>query len=313
MTTKKRVLLVVGGAQSNELGSGDTARPTISGPYGNPIKDPIAPNGSTAGSMWPTLAGLAGQRGVWLCVHNAAVGSTSIVDSWVGGCRAWASSMIVTRGSYALSGGGMWRCALAAGAVSASTVAPTGTTDTTGADSVPWIYLGTPTAGDVDGAVFASGSARFDPNGYCAAAAAALSRPGFDVKVSYQSIGQGDKTLSTSRGRYSQGLQNYALYMMSQGADLAMIGFTCWGNTAGLTAYYDSTLVPGWRDALAALAGNPKVVAGANLYEELGTLPLVGQNETTPGVFSADNLHMNNQALKLAAARVDLRMQALGL
>lgn len=313
--TAKRVLIVVDG-QSNELGSSEW--PGVSGPYGNPIKDPIRPN-LGAGSRWPHLASLMGARNVWLTVHNSAVGSTSVVDSWVGGCRTWANNMVVARGSYLLSGGGLWKCNLGAAAVAASTVAPTGTSNTTGADSIPWLYVGTPAAGDVDGAVYAMGSARFDPNGYCAAAVAGFAVTGYDEKILSLAIGQGDKTLSTSRSRFSQGLQNVALHALANGADKALIGFTCWGNTAGLTAYYDSTLVPGWQDALAALAGNSRVFRGPNLYAELGALPLVagtggaGGGVSTPGILAADNLHMNLAAQKLAAEREDYWLQLAGV
>ncbi len=318
VATQKRVRLCLYG-QSNELGSAEG--PIISGPFGNPLKDPIGPNNGP-GSRWPHLAGLMGQRGVWLSVHNSAVGSTSIVDSWVGGCRAWANNMIVTRGSYLLSSGGFWRCNLAAGSVAASTAQPTGTSNVTGADSIPWVYVGLPTVEDVDGAVYAMGSARFDPNGYCAAAVAAFAAPGFDIKAAYIAIGQGDKTLTTSQARFAKGLQNAAAHAIASGADRVLMGFTCWGKTAGLTAYYDSTLVPGWQDALAALQAQfpGKVYRASNLYAELPLSTRIEVAGTTgagggvgvPGILTTDKLHMNAEMQKLAAALDDPYFLAAG-
>jgi hypothetical protein len=310
MTTQKRVHLVVSGSQSNEAGPGE--RITISGPYGNPIRDPIAPKGNS-GSMWPELASLCGLRDVWLSVSNCAHGATSIVESWVGGCRQWANGLRVLRGSYVLSGGGLWKSNVADGTVGTCANAPTGTADVTGADGVPWIYVGVPTAADVDGAVYQAGSPRFDPNGYCGVATARLGYTGFDLTMVYQSIGQGDRTVSTSRERFSLGLQSHARHMLASGAGMVMMGFTCSGNAPGLNDYFTSTLVPGWRDALAALSGESRVVQGPNLFEELGVLPGVDQFSSTPGIFNSDTVHMNNAALKLGAGLINLRMQALGL
>lgn len=303
-----RLALVVVG-QSNEVGNGDTASITYSGPVGNAMRDPVAPNGSTAGSMWPTLAGLCAARDVYLYVHNAAVGGTSLVDSWCGGLRTWVSSMLVIRGSYALSGGNVYKCTVTQGTVGVSTTVPA---VGTGADGIPWVLARAAIAEDVDGAVYASGSALFDPNGYFATAALGFGFSGYANKIAYVALGQTDKTLSTSRARFSTAHQNCASYLIAHGAQKVLLGFTCWGNTGGLTAYYDSTLVPGLQDALTAMAGNPKIMSGANLYAELGAQNLVGQANTAPGIFSADNVHMNNPLLKLAAARVDLRLAAAG-
>lgn len=279
--------------QSNESGSGD--EPMSNTGLGAPLRDLFG-----SGSMWPRLSQLAGDIGVWLGVSNTAQGGTSATDGWCGRCRAWQSGMIVTRGSYALSGGTVYKCQLAAGLVSASTVTPAAGT---GADSVPWIVARTATVEDVDGYVYASGSALFDPNGYLAACGNGIGNAApasWDLRGALISIGQGDRTVGTTRAQYAAALTNATQYLLTRGAQFVAVGFTCYGATAGLTAWYDAELVPGRADALAAMAGDKRVFAGANIYAELGVLPVSPANKATPGLKS-DQLHMNNAALVLAA------------
>lgn len=292
----KRVLLIIGPGQSNEVGSGE--EPDCNSGIGAPVRDPCTPNGRAATSMWPYLAELAGNQNVWLGVRNHAFGATAAADSWVGRCRSWISGQIVTRGSYSLNGGNIFKCASAAGNVYTSTAAPAAGT---GADGVTWTLARVASAEDVDGAVYTSSSALFDPNGYLAACAASLSSAvGWDIKCCLISIGQSDKTLSVSRSQYSTALINATNYLIGSGADKVAIGFTCYGAAAGLTAWYDSDLVPGWGDAIASFTGNSKVFAGANLYQLLGALPVSPAVKTTPGLKS-DQLHMNNSAYALAS------------
>lgn len=294
----KRVLIVVGPGQSNEAGSGEEV--DCNDGYGAPLRDPCGPNGSSATrSLWPELARLAGNRVVWLGVRNHAVSATNAADSWVGRCRAWASSMIVGRGSYVLYLGNVFKCAIAASTVSVSTTAPA---VGTGADSIPWTLARVAIAEDVDGAVYTSSSALFDPNGYLATCAASFSAAvGWDTKLALISIGQGDKTLSVSRAQYANALKNATSYLLANGADKVAIGFTCTGNTAGLTAWYDSDLVPGWSDALAYFASDPRVITGANIYAVMPSLPTSPAIKTTPGI-KADFLHMNNAAMAIASS-----------
>lgn len=298
-TTKKRVLVVAGApGQSNELGSGVWQSQTPAN--GCPLKDPVLPNGGTSRSMWPHLSEKLGQRGVWAEVINSGVGSTSAAKSWTGQILTWASGMVVTRGSYVLSAGALWRCGLAAGTVSASTVAPTGTADTTGADSVPWVYLAAPLGYEINGYVLKDGDTHFDPNGYFATAlAAANARTGtYDEKWVLVSIGQGDKTVGTVRADYKQALINSTDYWRTRGFKVA-IGFTCYGATSGLDAWYTSDLLPGLADAITNYAGNANVITGANLRTALGVLPTTPA-QGAPGIKS-DLLHMNDEALALAS------------
>lgn len=299
ITTTKRVLVVAGApGQSNELGSGVWISQTPAN--GCPLKDPVGPNGGTQRSMWPHFSEKMGQRGVWAEVINSGVGSTSAAKSWTGQILTWTSNMVVTRGSYVLSDGKLWRCNLAAGTAVASTVAPVGSANTTGADTVPWVHLGAPLAYEVNGYVLKDGDARFDPNGYFAAAlAAANARTGaYAEKWVLVSIGQGDKTVSTVRADYKQALINATDYWLARGFKVAL-GFTCYGATTGLDAWYTSDLLPGYSDALAHFAGNANVKAGANLRSALGVLPTTPA-QGLPGLKS-DLLHMNDEALALGS------------
>lgn len=297
--TTKRVLMLVGPGQSNTAGAGD--EPDANMAAGCPVRDPVGPNGSALRSMWPRLAALAGQHGTWLSIWNGAVGSTSGADTWCGRCRAWFSGIVVYNGSYILSGGNVYKCTATTGSVPiACTVAPA---VGTGADGATWVLSRAAVAEDTDGHVYDMSSALFDPMGYFAnttAGIAAHSNATWDLKIGLISIGQGDKTMGVTLAQYSQAMQNAALKLIAAGLDRVYIGFTCYGATAGLTAWYDTHLVPGRDDALAALSGNAKVRAGANLYAALGTLPVTPALRETPGLKS-DNLHMNNAALALAS------------
>lgn len=299
MGIRKRVIAAIIG-QSNEVGSGESASFTTG--LGCPLRDPVKPNGSSLRSMWPRLAELMGDQGVWLNFYNVGVGSTSLAKQWVGQPQAWQSGLLASAGSMVLSGGGVWKCGLAAGSVVASTVAPTGTANTTGADSIPWSYLGAPTASDIAGRVLADGDAHFDPNGWLTGAYAGLSTAtGFDEKWAFISIGQGDKTFGTVRADYAQALINTTNYFLTRSVKVA-IGFTCYGTTSGLEAWYQSDLLPGWSDAVASFTGNPNVIVGANLRNALGVLAVQsGTFSPVPGLKS-DQLHMNDAAYLLASA-----------
>ncbi|MCZ9884165.1 hypothetical protein [Arthrobacter sp. B2a2-09] len=297
--TNKRALVVAGApGQSNELGSGVWLSQTPTN--GCPLRDPVLPNGGTSRSMWPHFSEKMGQLGVWTEVINSGVGSTSAAKSWTGQILTWTNGMVVTRGSYVLSSGSLWRCNLAAGLASASTNAPTGAADVTGADAVPWVYLGAPLGYEVNGYVLKDGDTHFDPNGYFAAAsAAAAARTGtYADKWVLISIGQGDKTVGTVRADYKQALINSTNYWLARGFKVA-IGFTCYGATAGLDAWYTSDLLPGLADAIAFFNGNANVVTGANLRTALGVLPTTPA-QGVPGIKS-DLLHMNDEALALAS------------
>lgn len=286
----RRIAAIVG--QSNEVGSGVVTDFTPA--FGYPMRDPVAPNGSTLRSMWPCLSDLMGRRGILLRVHNSGVGATSSAHSWCGYIRTWVTSMLVLKGSYVLSGGKTWLCTLASTTINASTVTPAAGLQ---ADGVTWSDLGTSAVTDTVGLCGPS-HPRFDPNGYIAAAYAGLSAStGFDEKWCFISIGQSDKSMSVVADDYANALRNITDYMLARSVKVAM-GFTCAGNTAGLEAWYQDELLPGYATALASYAGNSNVVAGANLRTALGALTT--SPSSGPGL-QADNLHMNDIAYALAS------------
>jgi len=286
----RRIAALIG--QSNEVGSGDSSDFTAA--YGCPMRDPVGPNGSSTRSMWPYLSELIGRRGTWLTVKNTAVGSTSAAHSWCGYIRAWQSGILVAVGSYALSGGKTWQCTAASTTVNASTVLPAAGLQ---ADGVTWSDLGASTATDTEGVCQAS-NPRFDPNGYVATAYSSISSSvGYDEKWCFISIGQGDKTLAVVSADYSAALIILTNYMLNLGVKVA-VGFTCSGNTAGLEAWYQAELLPGWADAVKNFSGNSNVIAGANLRAALGLLTT--SPASGPGLKS-DNLHMNDAAYRLAS------------
>ena len=298
--TTKTVLVVCGApGQSNEVGSG--LWQSSNSDYGYPLQDPVAPNGASQRSMWPLLSDMLGQRGIWADMLNVAKGSTSATSTWAGHVRTWVNNIPVGIGSYVLSGGGIWRCNMAAGTAGNSTTAPTGTANVTGADSIPWVYAGVPLAYEVDGYVMKDGDTRFDPAGYFAAAhtAAQARGTGYAEKWVIISIGQGDKTMSANRVAYKQALINATNYWLARGFKVAL-GFTVYAATTGAEAWYQSDLLPGWADAVASYAGNSNVIVGANLRTALGVLPTT-PSEGIPGLKS-DQLHMNDYAYALASA-----------
>ncbi len=298
--------------QSNEYGSGPAGSKSKVGGLGAPMID------LSNRSWWPACIEAMGRRGHWLDVANTAVGSTSLCDSWAGRCRSWASGMVVSRGSYVLSAGGLWRSNIAIGTAATSTVAPTGVADTTGADAVPWIYVGVPAAGDTDGAVYTFGSARYDPLGYVTAAIAALAgKPGYDAKGVYISIGQGDHTVSSTRAQYGAAMQAIAQHVAS-------LGYICWlGVTCGMSgvdaptiAARDATMTgviqAGRQDALTALAGNSLVRSGADLRASIGIPTATAVDTALNSVNSTDYLHLTSATYDQAGPYVAAAFAAGG-
>lgn len=289
--TKSVIAAIVG--QSNERGAGVVSDFTPA--YGCPLRDPVAPRGTTQRSMWPYLAELAGRRGTWLSIYNTAVGGTSIAHTWCGYIRTWVSSMSVLPASYVLSAGKTWKCtATSTGGMRTSTVTPAAGLQ---ADGVTWSDLGTSTAADTVG-VLSSSNPRFDPNGYVAAAYAGLSDSvGFDEKWAFISFGQQDFSMATTAEAFSQAIQNVTNYMLTRSVKVA-IGFTCYDAESGAEAYFQTNLLPGYAAALAAFAGNSNVVAGANLRTALGVLAV---SPSSGAGLQSDTLHMNDAAYVLAS------------
>lgn len=280
--------------QSNEAGSGVLRDRTTR--LGRPTVDPVGPNGGSLRSMWPLLSDLLGARGVQFSMYNSSVGATSLAYSWCGYIKTWVTSMLVIKGSMVLSGGKTWLCTAASSTVNASTVAPAAGLQ---ADGVTWSDLGASTGTDTVG-LCGPTHARFDPNGYVVAAYNGVANMlGQDEKRCLISIGQGDKSMSVVRADFAQAIRNVTDYMLARSVKVD-IGFTCYGNTAGLVSWMDTELIPGWSDAVASYAGNPNVMRGANLATSIGALASTSSN-LIPGLQAADDLHMNDPMYALAS------------
>lgn len=278
--------------QSNECGSGVVVDFTPS--CGYPLRDPVRPNGSTKRSMWPYLSELIGRTGSILNIYNSAVGATSAAHSWNGYIRTWQLGVLIITGSYVLSGGKTWKATAVSNTINASTVVPAAGAQ---ADGITWQDLGVSLTTDIVGLCTLE-NPRFDPNGYVAFAfSGSNAAVGYDEKWCFISIGQGDKTMSVVAADYAQALINLTNYMLNRGIKVAL-GFTCSGNSAGLEAWYQSELLPGYANALSAFEGNKNVIRGANLRQALGILPT--NPSSGPGVQS-DLLHMNDPAYALAS------------
>ena len=267
----KKIQLITGPCQSNEMGFGETVDRTSI--WGVPHKDGIWPIAVsyTTGSAWPRLAELAGTRGVALSVFNAARPGSSILQSWCGICRQWSSGMLAGKGLWLLSGGGLWQMTSGSvGVFTASTVAPTGTTTTTGADGITWTYIGSPTAIDTDGHVYThTETARFDPLGLFAAAFAGVTaNQAFDERYALIQIGQTDAShTNVTLQNFSDGLTNAINYWKSKGCKV-ILGMTV--AMPSVDARYQSVIIPARQQVLSAFSNDPDVLEGADLYAYFG-------------------------------------------
>lgn len=293
--------------QSNELGSGPSGSKSRVGGLGAPMID----TGNR--SWWPACVEAMAQRGAWLTVANTAIGSTSLTEQWVGRARAWVSGKSYGVGGYAISGGSVLK-KTSAGVQNSTTTPAAGT----GADGITWALARAVTAADTDGALYLPGDALHDPNGYIAAALAALSgKPGYDAKGVYVSIGQGDHTVESTVAQYSQAMQIVA-------GVVTALGYRCWlGVTCGMSgadaptiAARDATMTgviqAGQQAALAALSSNPLVSAGADLRAALGVPTATAVDTTRNAVNNSDYLHLTSATYDQAGAYVAAAFAAGG-
>lgn len=221
--------------------------------------------------------------------------------------------MVVVRGSYALSGGGFWRCNATAGSVVSGTVAPTGTSSAT-FGGVPWTYVGAPAAGDVDGAIYLPGSARFDPNGYIAAAIAALNVPGYTERGVYLSLGQTDHSVGTTFDQFAACVAAAASAVQSA-QRLIWLGTTCGmsGADAPTIAARDATIVnvvqAGIERGLRTIPGARR---GANLRGALGIPAASASDLALNAVNNTDYLHLTSATYDQCGPIVAAALEAGG-
>ena len=319
----KKVQLILGACQSNELGMAETVDRTSL--WGVPHKDGIWPTaaGLTTGSAWPRLAELAGKRGVSLSVYNSARPGSSLLQNWCGICRQWANGMLVGKGLWLLSGGGLWQMTSGSiGAFTASTVAPTGTTTTTGADGITWTYTGVPTAIDTDGHVYThTETSRFDPCGLFATAFAGITaNQSFDERYALLQIGQTDAAhTNVTIQNFANGLTNATNYWKSKGCKV-LIGMTVCMPSAD--ARYQSTIIPARQQVLSDFASDPEVLEGADMYAYFNGASIPSatvQRSPVPSLMNygsgdtLNSIHLNCAGQNGAADAHFERMKQLGI
>lgn len=302
-------LFVIG--QSNETGQGLTAGANLGA--GSPVMDPTKPNGQAGKRSWyPSMARELGKNGINLAVYNYALGGSGLVYCWAGCITTWSSGMLVKKGMYAKSSdGGLWRANVAS-TVSGPAAAnePSGTSDATGADTIPWVYIGLASA--YENGVVSRSSALFDPMGQLSAVKSAAQGYTGGKRVLMVSFGQTDATMSypgngakVTRALYSAALQEVALWAAESGVfDVVLLGHSFSGDGT-MNGYYTSTIVPGLEDAIAATASNSKIKPGVNLYAALGALTV---NDASGNGLQADGLHAQDNVYESAgvhhAARI---------
>lgn len=286
-----RVLASVIG-QSNEMGSGDIPDRNWTG-FGNPFY-------SINRGWWVKLSENLGRSGIFLDLNNTAIGSTSLANYWVGILRNWTSGTPIQYGTYISASNNIYKCVSASSFVSNSTIIPSGSNDIITSDNISWRFISSANSYDNIGTVYDKNDQRFDPNNILTTIKNYFDSKsfGYDEKWLFISIGQTDKTMSTTKEQYKQSIINAVEYLKDS-VDKIFIGFTCYGATADLDNYFIDNLIPGYEESLEYFSGDAKIKRGVNLRYELGILP-VSPILNSPGLKS-DQLHMNDYALDLAA------------
>lgn len=282
--------------QSNEAGVGDRRYPDT------PLavqQEPVRPSGGHR-SMWPLLEQLAAERGVRIAVWNSAVGSSSLVHSWAGVIEQWKPHMIVTRGTYVLYDGRVYKCVSPPpyNSLYETKTPPVGTGSFTTPDTVDWQYMGPARPQDVPNHVYTAGDAYFDPNGYLAEAFKGFSMLPPGEHWMFISLGQTDagSFWDVTREQFRSALIAVTRYALARKVKVA-IGFTVYRANPFSEKNYQLNLLPGRQDALDYFKGDPRVVPGANLRDALGVLP--SDPPSGPGL--KKGIHMNDDAYTLAS------------
>lgn len=266
------VAIVVCVGQSNERGTGGAGTAGVT-EFGPPHRDPIKPNGNEY-SMWPAMVDKLATFGVRAIVRNTAVGSSSIVRAWCGGCRTWQADRYTGLGEWCLPtvpNGYKYKNIFTANETKTSFVEPiwpttVGATVTEG--SLIWSCL-VADANDLSGHVYIEGESGFDPRGQFAALEAQCVGA-FDHKLAIIQIGQSDALCVTSRDEFRDGHISAANWLLARGFRV-FIGLS-WCNP-GYAPIYPVRIQPGKDDALSLLSGNEMVHPGVDMYSVFGADP----------------------------------------
>ena len=281
--------------QSNERGQGQS--PGCNLGRGTPVQDPTMPNGSNERSWFPSMARELGKRKIQVAVLNHAVGATSLSVNWVGLLTPWISGMSIRNALYVISDGAIWKCGHPFGAaIIVSTAQPTGSSNITGSDGIPWAYIRQATGSDVRH-VCMPDDPLFDPSGWFSSISEALLKAN-GKKICMLSIGQTDANLinfgMTTVDDFRDAYISTTKFILSQNIDEIYLGFTCY---SALYVEHYPALVSAIEEALLYFSGNPKVRRGANLWQAMGALPT---NSDARLIALYDGLHMTDAAYEVA-------------
>lgn len=261
--------------QSNEAGVGAGASGNIyrcrNEADGCPIDDPVWPNSVASGSGLAKISAVLGSKnGRWLQWKNYAIGTTALTQFWVGSVTLYSASMLVVPGAYikSVANGNIYKAIGTAGNSYTLNVDPASGVGSSGLSS--WTLQTSVLSFEVPGYIYSStdGTGRFDPNNQLAPMLTNLAvTVGYSIKGVYVQIGQGDAAALATSAMYSQAMINVANYFTASGYRVKL-GMTFDASTTN--AWNTAQLLPGCAAALAALASNPLVSAGANLCSLFG-------------------------------------------
>jgi hypothetical protein len=178
-----------------------------------------------------------------------------------------------------------------------SSITAVGQTLTDGDITWECIAIGaSPTVGDF----YAYTSAEFDPIGVLQRAKDQLDAI-TDVSEKWVFVENAQGDLGNSSAVYQSALTAMVNWCLAQGYKVAL-GLSCWdGLDANAAADY-AALDTGWANTLASFAGNPNVIAGANLYRALGHIAINTGDGYTSFLSPESNgatqgLHLTNYGL----------------
>lgn len=281
---RARTLVLVNG-QSNERGTPESTSSALAWQtiHALPMRDPVAPSGGAA-SIWTVAADNAARlTGHDVLVRNMAVGSTSLPDTWIGRAKGWAASRDETIGQIVLPGNGYRYRVTVGGACGADEpIWPTSVSNTVVSGSATYRCEGVVTASDAVDHIYEEGESGFDPAGLLATSIDNI-RGKWDKVVAVLALGQRDAATGTTRAVWEFAMQRWIDFYRSRDI-MVIVGFTC--ASTSRQAAYDSVLIPGWMNVMAANASDTGVLTGPDLSQHAWTLH--------------DNVHMTAASLRKA-------------
>jgi len=193
---------------------------------GSPIKDPQKPNGNRR-SGFPAFAERLGTEGINCAVYNHAIGASTFTVSQLGFMIPWEANFSTRPGLYMQSDGAIWKNKVTWGTanIPLTTTPPVGTSDFTGADTLPWQYMRPITPAD-SWRVVPFGNPLFDPMGFMGKFLANV--PGaIGKKVLILLIGSSDVSYpSLTTNDFRESVTTITQYALAAGIDEVYLTYT---------------------------------------------------------------------------------------